>query len=288
VLGELAAVYWRPTVLGTHGLTPHDLGDGRWGLIDSDIIAHAVENGAPSVPVDSTAIVTDDFIVPHFIADGTIQSVIEELSVYGSAGGRLNDWGVYEAFFHRPPGWGRTWRVRRDEVAMPSETGPDASTACTGMVVTYSDGAGTSKSVGPPGSGADVEYAELADTSPLNPAARLEGGKTRRRDGGVTSELGAVNIGVAALREANADSRRGSVSVIDTVQDDAGNTFPVSDVRACDTVLIVDEDPGMPPEEQPIVGTSYSHESLTANLELGLPAPSVEALLARLAARTIN
>ena len=142
VLGELAAVYWVPTVLGTHGLTPHELDDGRWGLIDSEIIAHAVENGTPSIPVDSTAIVSDDFIVPHFVQSGTVQSLIEEISVYGSAGGRLNDWGVYESFFWRPPGWGKTWRVRHDEVAMPSEAGPVTDNRCTGMVVTYSDGAG--------------------------------------------------------------------------------------------------------------------------------------------------
>ena len=57
-------------------------------------------------------------------------------------------------------------------------------------------------------------------------------------------------------------------------------------VRACDYVLIEDEAGGYPPETQPIVGTSYSHDSLSVSCELGLPAPSVEALLARLAART--
>ena len=76
------------------------------------------------------------------------------------------------------------------------------------------------------------------------------------------------------------------MTITDTVRDSAGNERPASAVRACDYVLIEDEEGGYPPETQPIVGTSYSHDSLSVSCELGLPAPSVEALLARLAART--
>jgi hypothetical protein len=195
-------------------------------------------------------------------------------------GGRLNDWGVYEAFFWRAPGWGETWRVRRDEVEF-GEGGPTTEGRCTGMVVTYTDGAGRELSVGPTGSGTDFETDDLDASSPINPVEKI-----RVREGGLTSQTGAINIGIAALAEANAQNRRGQVTITDTVRDSAGNERPASVVRACDAVLVEDEAGGYPPETQPIVGTTYNHDSLSVSCELGLPAPSVEALLARLATRT--
>ncbi len=127
----------------------------------------------------------------------------------------------------------------------------------------------------------EVYTAALEDLSPLNPVRKI-----RARDGGITNQQGAVNIGIAALAEANAQNRRAQVTLTDTVRDDAGNEHPVAAVRACDYVVVEDEQGGYPPETQPIVGTSFSSDSLAVSCELGLPAPSVEALLARLAAFT--
>ena len=71
------------------------------------------------------------FVVPHVVHTGTVRELIEQITVYGGTGGRLNDWGVYEAFFHRAPGWGETWRVRRDEVEF-CEGGPTTEGRCHG------------------------------------------------------------------------------------------------------------------------------------------------------------
>ena len=276
-----STIWWRAlSVVGAHGLSLELLDDGRWGLTDRDVIEFAVSDGAPDIPVSAGFVDSGDFVIPHVVHTGTVRELIEQITVYGGTAGQLNDWGVYEAFFWRAPGWGETWRVRRDEVEF-GEGGPVTENRCTGMVVTYTDGAGRELSVGPTGSGADFETDDLEDSSPLNPVT-----KTRVREGGLTSQQGAVNIGVAALAEANAENRRGQVTITDTVRDSAGNERPTSVVRACDYVLVEDESGGYPPETQPIVGTSYSHDSLSVSCELGLPAPSVEALLARLATRT--
>jgi hypothetical protein len=284
---DARTIWWHVlSAFGTHGLTPVSVtGDDpgpqeRWGLLDRDIIEFAVSDGAPDIPMSAAFIDSGDFVIPHIVHTGTVRELIEQITVYGGVGGRLNDWGVFESFFHRAPGWGETWRVRRDEVEF-SEGGPTTEGRCTGMVVTYTDGAGREHSVGPPDSGADYETASLDASSPLNPVE-----KTRVREGGLTSRTGAINIGVAALAEANAENRRGQVTITDTVRDSAGNERPTSVVRACDYVVIEDEAGGYPPETQPVVGTNYSHDTLAVSCELGLPAPSVEALLARLAART--
>lgn len=285
----LSTIWWPAlSVFGTHGLTPYAIDDPdlRYGLRDSEVIEYAVRNGAPSVPVSSAMIETSDFVIPHVVHTGTVSELIESVSVYGSTGGRLNDWGVYEHFFHRPPGWGRTWRVRRDEVEF-SESGPVSDNRCSGMVVTYNDGV-TDRSVGPPGSGADFVTASLQDTSPLNPTTRLPDGRVRVVSGGITSRQGAINIGIVAMAEANADTRRGSVTMTGTVTDEANNVAYASDVRSCDQVVVVDEEVSGPPEVQPIVGTNHSDNGLTVSCDLGLPPPSVEALLARLEARTIQ
>jgi hypothetical protein len=280
VEGEPFTVYWVPSVFGRHGLSHQDLGDGRWGLSDRDIIEYAVADAAPEIPLSPAFIETDDFAVVDCVHTGTVRELIEQLTAYGGPGGRLNDWGVYEQFFHHPspiPG-SRTWRVRRDEIEF-SESGPTGEARCSRMVATYTDGAGTEYSIGPPGTDVSIYHADLEDTSPLNNSP-----KTRVVEAGVTSQTGATNIALAALAEANAETRRGSVTITGPVTDQAGNVHDASDVRACDAVVIADEPTGAPPETQPIVGTSYSNDSVTC--ELGLPAPSVEALLARLAART--
>lgn len=284
-------LYWVPSAFGTHGLTHRQLPDGRWGLLDSDIIKYAVAQ-VGAIPVDQTAIdsgATIDqggFIVPHVVHTGTISALIELITAYGGPSGRLNDWGVYESFFWRPPGWGRTWRARRSRESEPSGPGPTVQNQCTGIVVMYTDGAGRSMSVGPPGSDADFTTSRLADTSPLNIAQRSQDGKIKLLEVGITDQPGAVNIGVAALTEANAETRSESLSMTGSVFDDAGNEAHVADVRACDYVVIEDDGDIAAPIVQPIVSTTYDHgaETLTANI--GSPSHAVEAMLAQLTAVT--
>ncbi len=278
-------ILWYPSVFGTHGLAPRELPDGRWGLLDEDVVIRAFLS-APRIPFDRTAIIGAGFTIPHVVHSGTAQELIEFVSTFGGDGGRQNDWGVYETAFWRPPGWGRTWRVRRDETASPAGAGPVAGDQCTGVVATYQDGAGRELSVGPPGSGADYETSVLADTSPKNPASRLVDGRTKRIEAGLTTRNGAVNIAAAWLREFNADTRSQSIELIGEVEDESGATFDASEVRACDQMVIADEGGVGPPETQQVVGTQYDHSTETLSAELGLPKPSVEALLARLAART--
>ena len=169
-----STIWWRVlSVFGTHGLTLEALPDGRWGLLDQDVIEFAVSDGAPSIPVSAGFIDSGGFVIPHVVHTGTVRELIEQITVYGGSGGRLNDWGVYEAFFWRAPGWGETWRVRRDEVEF-GEGGPTTEGRCTGMVVTYTDGAGRELSVGTTGLGR-----RLRDRRPRRLLAAQPGGRRR-------------------------------------------------------------------------------------------------------------
>jgi hypothetical protein len=281
-------VYWPAlSVFGMHGLAPTLISDPphpdysvtRYGLEGSDMLRYIVE--------DSTDLVvgpefeTNTFAFPHFVHTGPPRQAVEAITALGGLSGQLNDWGVYDYFFWSSPGTvGRTWRVRRDQVATPTDEGLSAEELCKGVVVTYSKGVGDSASVGPPGSGADTEDASLLDTSPNNPAPDE---RIIVRDGGITTEAGAILIGQAILAEQNSLTRLGSVSLTGWVEDDGGNKHPASAVRACDRIIVTDD---QRPTTMPIVSTSYTHDTATTTAQLGAAPHRVDALLARLLAVT--
>jgi hypothetical protein len=104
--------------------------------------------------------------------------VIEQITAIGSSTTQPNDWGVYEdkTFFWRTPGtYGRTWHVRRDQVATPTSDGPQADQRVAGIKVVYSDASGRERSVGPVGSNADTETNDLLSIDPDNPASQIPG-----------------------------------------------------------------------------------------------------------------
>ena len=284
--GQWSVFFPALSVFGTHGLTQRALADGRYGLLGSDILRYAIPAGAPLLTVGPDSIADSAFVFPHVVhTSGGVQGLVEYITAYGTASKQLADWGVYDdrEFFWKAPGWGRTWRVRRDQVVTPNEDGPVGDERCTGVLVSYTDGAGKTRTVGPPGSGADTETALLEDTDPSNPAARLNGTRRKRKDAGLTFEEGAIFVGQAILEEQNANTRRGSATIQGYATDDAGNEEPACAVRACDRLLIEDEE-GVSPELQPINSTSYSHDDLTVNASLGAAPHRVDVLLAELAA----
>jgi hypothetical protein len=279
-------ISWLPTVVGTHGLTltavdeptiPGHL-SGRYGLALSDILTYVVENGAPELDVFSVE--DAEFVVPHVLHTGTVRELIESMSVFGVTNGRVPDWGVYEnGFFWGEPGsFGRTWRINRNQMAVASDEGISGDDMCQGVVITYTDGAGMVRSVGPPGTDADVGSLLLNDSSPNNPAPP---NRIKVRDAGLTTLEGAILVGQALLAETNNPPHKGTVTITGDLEDDAGNVGHASEVRACDRVVIVnDEDP----TEQSIVSTTYEHDSLTVTANVGLAPANIETLLARLAA----
>jgi hypothetical protein len=281
--GDKGMTFRNLAVYGNHGLTLQ--GSDPKGVLGSDVVRYVINQSPLNTTTDSVEVST--FVIPHLIfpEDTSLTDVIEQVTSLGGASNLPPDWGVYEdrTFFWRTPGtYGRTWSVRKDQVATPTSQGPDADTRAAGVKVTYTDAAGTSKSVGPPGSNADFETSDLLDVDPDNPAKRIPGAFATESVG-ITSQAGAVNIGKIILAERNRLRWRGGVEIQGEATDQNGNPYPVSQVRAGDNIVIED-DPDTRP--RPINSTSYSHESLSLSASIGARPDSLEALLGRLAAVT--
>jgi hypothetical protein len=278
---------------GRHGLTKQ--GAAPRGFLACDIIAYALRACPHLRYTVGDSIERGSYIVRHYWQVGeklTARNVTEHMTALGGAHLYPNDWGVYEGreFFHRTPGsYGRTWRVRKDDVANLTATGPDASKRAGGMKVSYRDPAGTIRSVGPPGSGSDHETDLLLDADPGNPAHRLGrrwkheqvgilgGNETQQRDA-------AVNIARFLLAEANRVDWRGDIEVEAEARDEAGNVHPARQMRAGDQVVVEDEEALWAPK--PVATTSYSQDSLVARVSVGAPPYRGEVMLAQLAAAT--
>lgn len=277
-------------VVGNHGLTLRGTADATnaQGFYASDILGHALSKSAPLLSYTlGDSIEQSTFAIPHlvFLENTTVRSVVEQITALGGAQLVPNDWGVYEnrEFFWKTPGtYGKTWRVRKDQFATPLSEGPESKERINGMKISYRDGAGTTHSVGPPGSGSDYETTDLLDTDPQNPANRLSR-KWKHREVGITNQEGALLIGQLLLAEANLVDWRGTVEVKGEATDDAGNTYPVDMMRAGDRVVTEDDEY---PTERPVNSTSYQHDSMTDTVNIGAPPHRGEVLLAQLAAAT--
>ena len=285
VSGGEKYTHWRNlAVYGNHGLTLQ--GTDPKGVFGSDVIRYAI--GKTLLNTTSESVEQSSQIIRHlaFREDTPINEVIEQVTAIGSSTTQPNDWGVYEdkTFFWATPGtYGKTWRVRRDQVATAMSEGPDADARIAGVKVVYSDASGREKSVGPVGSNADTETAELESIDPDNPAKRIPGAYEVVNVGLVPLEADAVNIGKLILNERNQLKWRGSVDIQGEATDDNGNRYPVALVRAGDQIVIEDDNDTRP---RPINSTSYSHSDMSLQANVGARPDTLESLLGRLAAVT--
>ena len=271
-------------VYGSHGLTLQ--GSDPKGVFGSDVIRYAIAKTPLTTTVDS--IEQSDQVIAHLVfrEDTAINEVIEQVTAIGSSSTQPNDWGTYEdrAFFWRTPGtYGRTWRVRRDQVATPTSDGPDADLRVAGVKVIFNGSDGREFSVGPPGSNSDFETTELESIDPDNPAKRLPGAYHVERVGLVPVQQNAINIGKLILNERNAIKWRGTVDLQGEATDENGNRYPVAQVRAGDQIVIEDDADTRP---RPINSTSYSHSDMSLSANVGARPDTLESLLGRLAAVT--
>lgn len=271
-------------VYGNHGLTLR--GTDPKGVFGSDVIRYVIEQ--TSLNTTSRSIEESSQVIRHlaFRDDTPINEVIEQVTAIGSSTTQPNDWGVYEnkTFFWATPGtYGRTWRVRRDQVATAISEGPDADARIAGVKVIYSDASGKEFSVGPIGSNSDTETAELESIDPDNPAKRIPGAYEVVNVGLVPLAADATNIGKLILNERNQLRWRGSVEIQGEATDENGNRYPVALVRAGDQIVIEDDADTRP---RPINSTSYSHADISLQANVGARPDTLESLLGRLAAVT--
>lgn len=252
------------------------------GLYASDIVYDAVTKATGLKATLGGSIAQSDYIVLQAVYDQpktTARAPVESMAAFGH-GNVPNDWGVYERreFFWLPPGtYGRTWRVRRDQVASPESDGPDAERRIAGIQITYRDVVGRAFTVGPPGSGSSYETALLQDNDPSNPAAGTN--RIDHEEVGIMDRAGALLVGRIVLAARNRLNWRGSIEVVGYPRDSAGIERPASLMRAGDRVLVEDGDRV---EEHTIHSTSYSHDDLRATVHIGAPPDTTPTLLARL------
>lgn len=273
-------------VYGNHGITKQAGGTAVSpnGLLGSDCLAYAVAQGAPLLKYSTGptgSIEPTTFPITHLVFDdaGDTRRVVDAVSLFGGSSTFLNDWGVYDnrTFFSKTPGtYGRKWRVRKDQAVESQDDGADAAELMNGVLVQYDDGTGTTKTVGPTGSGADTETAQLLDTSTSNPANNDGARHWVMYDAGIQSLAGATLIGQLILYNATNLKWRGSINIKQWAYDEAGNRFPCGLMRAGDTVVVEDDDDTAP---RRIGNTSYSAAAVSCSV--GAQPNRLDVLLAR-------
>jgi hypothetical protein len=267
---------WLLKVVGEHGLALQ----GTWpyvGFTAKQMLGYAVPRYSYLKARDED-LEDDDFIIPHawFAEPGDMATVVRELTKYG-----LLDWFVKDGkrLQLRFPGtYGRRW-VAAPGPAELSEDGQDGTRGWRDIVVAFQDVDGTTKYVGPPGSGATYEYAGLEITDPDHPAVRA--GITRR-DLLVTKSVSdlptSIKLGENWLKAANELSKAGSCNLSGYVMDDRGILRPAAQVEAGDEVFF----PGATDSSyRRITHVDYQHSERKAACKLDAPPDGLAALQER-------
>jgi hypothetical protein len=269
------------TVVGDHGLTVRADPTSALGLYASDVVAHAVQRWAPQLNVSTGPIGTvrsSSFVIPHltFKDPTTSSEIVRQSTRFG-----LQDWAVWEGktfWWHDRGARGRKWRARVGPSQL-SETGPSLDRLWNSIIVQYDDVDGSTRTVGPPGSGADVETTVLQDLDPSNPANEM--GIIRRDllQMGTSTPAAATEVGRRFLEQTKLLDGSGQAQFVGHVMDDHGVTWPYWAPRAGDSVVFVD---GSDTSERRVVRTEKDHSSRTCSVDLDAPPQGLEALLERL------
>lgn len=288
---QLYNLYWTClAVYGRHSLS----GAGSYsdtqgaGIYSSDIVRHAVNTWAPRLATSRAGVGTvqpSNWIIynqVHFDPT-TASEIIKQASRFD-----LQDWGVWDGptFYWAPRGYyGRNWRARVGPAQL-AENGPQADRIYNGVIVRFNDVSGTVLSVGPVGSGATYETAELQDLDPTNPANELGIRKWQALQMGVSAydpgtvrPGAAIKIGQRFLADQRELNTSGEASLVGHVQDDHGVLWPAWMVRAGDSITFIDAHDPVP---RHIVRAEYTDQTKTCQISLDSPSEALTAYLERL------
>lgn len=286
------SIFWTClAVYGNHGLTKQGTASATQaqGLFASDVIANALGRWCPLLNFTTTgsdpSIQATGFVIPQLVFKDatTVADMIAQANRF-----ELNDWAIWEGkrFYLNPRNArGRKWRARVAPSQL-SETGPSLDRSWNGVVVSFQDPSGSTKTVGPTGSLADSTDAVLLDTDPSIPANQLGIKRYTLIDMGITSTVaGATEVGRRFLEQTKLLDTSGQAELVGTVVDDRGIERPASAVRAGDQISFVDSSS---PEYRRIVKTSYSDASRTCSIDIDAPPEGMDALLERLGIVLVN
>lgn len=266
---------------GDHGLESR--GGDPAGFWASDVVKHAVDAWCPKLHYTDDSIVESSFVIPHlaFHEPTTPMAIVQAATRFG-----LQDWGVWDnkTVHWAPRGtFGRSWRARVGQAGL-EETGQSTDRAINQVVVEYRDVDGSTRTVGPVGSGADTEDSSLEDTDPENPANRAGITRLQRIQMGVTTPAGAVHVGARFLEESRALDTSGRARFVGHVEDDRGVLHPAWRVRAGDTVTFLDAQDTSP---RFVTAATYDHDARTVTVDLDAPPEGIQALMERLGVVTV-
>ncbi len=271
----------RPVVYGAHGLPVYGT-EPAAGLLASDIAPYVLGRWAPLLNFTTGpngSISPSSFPIPQlaFYDPTTVKEILTQAIRFG-----LPDWAVWDnrTFYLHPRGArGRKWRFRVGPGQL-QETGQAMDRVWNGILVRYQDVDGSTRTVGPPGSGADVEDTSLLVDDPLNPANQAGIKRWDMLDMGMVSVSGAaIEVGRVFLEQANQLDRSGQAIAVGYAMDDRGILRPASQIRAGDSAAFVDASDS---SERRIVRVQYDHSTRTASLDLDAPPEALSALLERL------
>lgn len=264
---------------GNHNLTTKTLATGEPdGLRASDIVAYTVTKWAPALTVTADSVQPSDLVIPHlvFTDHTTAAEIIRSVTRF-----ELQDWAVWDnrVFYWHPRGArGRAWRTRVAPAQL-EEMGPQIDRLYESVIVEYQDVDGSTKTVGPPGSGADIENTLLKDDDPLNPANQL--GITRRAllQMGTSVASVAAEVGRRFLEEQKTLDGSGRIRIVGYIEDDRGVTHPYHAIRAGDTIAFMDASDSSP---RRIVRVEHNEVERACSVHLDAPPDGLAALLERL------
>jgi hypothetical protein len=268
---------WTTAVYGNHGLTLRGT-EPNAGFYDGDIIGYALSEWCPHLSYTDESITSDTFIIPHLVfkEPTTAGEIIRQATRF-----HLRDWAVWEGplfWLHDRGARGNRWRARVGPTQL-EETGPQVDRLWNSIIVQYQDVDGSTRTVGPTGSGADTESAYLLDDDPENPANKA--GIIRRDllSMGITTSEGAIEVGRRFLEQTKQLDSSGRARIVGHVQDDKGVWHPYSHVRAGDQIAFID---ASDTSYRRIVKTDKSRSDRSCSVDLDAPPEALQALLERL------
>lgn len=285
-------VYWTQLWLyGNQNLPLYTTANNTQGVRGSDVLNYTIQKYAPKLKTSRAGIPTvqpTTFVIPQlvYLNPVTTSQVIKDVTQY-----ELQDWAVWEGqgagnptFYWTPRGGtSKYWRGRIGPTRLTA-AGPQIDRLWNGVIVSFTDVLGVSRTVGPPGSGCNFTDASLQDPDPQNPINQL--GLRRWAPLAMTATTSsyptpkaAIQVGQIFLAEQKISNTAGSASLTGYVEDEHGITWPAWMVRAGDYISFVDANDT---SYRRIVSTSYSHDDKTNSITIDTPPDTMQAILSRL------
>lgn len=268
--------------VGTHGLPLQ----GAWpnmGLTKKQMTSWLIPHEVPALEVTEDSIDDDGMLVADawYPDAGTAADIVTDL--YKPS---VLDWFVKtrRLLEVRVPGtYGRRWKATLASSEF-AEDGIDTERLWRTLLVSYTDEAGITRYVGPPGSGADLESPLLEITDPDHPAVRAGLAREDVLQLGQSTPQRALEAGVEWLRHANELPRSGKAVLRDFVMDEYGIFRPVGQVSEGDAIQFTDSHDQ---SYRKIIDYDYGHVERAVPITVDAPDDSVRALLERYGAALI-